>query len=84
MRIPLDQAILDQLSAFLADEISLDEFKDWLVDATWHLTPDDESSAARLAIRIKHRLAEHSSGYISDDALRQVLRPYSPQPVARA
>jgi hypothetical protein len=83
MSISLDRAIHDHLAAYLAGENTLDEFKDWLVGATWELTPDDNSVTAKLAIRIKHRLAEHSGGFISDDELKQSLQPCIYQPVAR-
>jgi len=83
MSISLDRAIHDHLAAYLAGETSLDEFKDWLVGATWEIAPNDESTTAKLAIRIKHRLAEHSGGYVSDDELKQLLRPYVQQPIAR-
>ncbi len=69
MQSSLDHDIQEQLIRYLAGDASLDGFKDWLVDVTWDVEQYG-SPASKLAIRIKHRLAEQSSGYCTEEELK--------------
>lgn len=64
-----------KLSEWFEGRISLDEFEDWLAAQSWdvHKSPDPET--ARLVYAIELRLAEHSSGHLSQDELRRELAP---------
>jgi hypothetical protein len=76
--------IQDHLARYLANETTLDEFKDWLVGATWDIEQRGDSESEDLTYEIKLRLAEHSGGYCTEDDLRRLLRPLavpSPMPV---
>lgn len=73
MEHPLERAIRAQLVSYLAGESSLDEFKAWLVSATWNPGFAEEPRANRLASRIRLALAEHSGGFSSDEELRHEL-----------
>ncbi|HET8524020.1 MAG TPA: hypothetical protein VFL82_12340 [Thermomicrobiales bacterium] len=75
MHIPLDLAIREQLNEYLIGNLTLDDFKDWLVGVSWDFPDGQQPTAARLAIRIKHRLAEQSSGYCSEEEMKELLRP---------
>ncbi len=58
-------AIQDQAISFLTGEISLPDFQDWLVGATWNVEERGEPHATDMAYDIKLALAEHSRGDIS-------------------
>ncbi len=64
-----------KLAAFLADEIDLVSFEDWIAQATWNIGHSEGSSAARLAHRIELVLSEFSSGHLDMPSLRAELRP---------
>lgn len=64
----------ERLARYLANEISLDEFEDWLVQASWDAHLDSEQPAQRLAYAIELKLAEFSSGHLREEELREELR----------
>ncbi len=74
MQSSLDLNLRDQLARYLTGDVSLDEFKDWLAAETWDLEQHG-NPASTLAIRVKHRLAEQSSGYCTEEDLKHMLRP---------
>jgi len=74
-----ESEIREQLARFLAGEIPLDEFEDWFVQRSWDAHLDSEQSAQKLAYAVELRLAEHSSGHLSEQELRQELRPFVQQ-----
>ncbi|MGH2616902.1 MAG: hypothetical protein ACRDJC_16845 [Thermomicrobiales bacterium] len=67
-------AIRDQIIALLTDEISLAEFQDWLVGATWDVEQHADPDAADLTYSSKLALAELSRGDIDQTAFREGLR----------
>jgi hypothetical protein len=73
MERSLEHALRERLAAYLAAEMKLDEFKSWLVTATWEIDQAQPSSGIRFANEIKLVLAEHSGGYRSDEELRDGL-----------
>jgi hypothetical protein len=75
MRSPLESAIRDQLAHYVTGQASLDEFKDWLLGATWTVDERAEPVAMDLTYDIQLSLAEHSSEGFSEAELRDRLRP---------
>ena len=73
MEHSLELAIQDRLRNYLNGDTSLDEFKTWLVGATWNSESGMEPTAARLASHIILVLAEHSGGYRTDAELLHEL-----------
>lgn len=67
----------DHLALFLAGDVSLDTFTDWLVGATWNRDTMGDAAASQLAYSIEFVLAEHSSGFLSEDELRSELQQFS-------
>lgn len=74
MQSPLERAMRERLAAYLADETPLDEFKDWLVGATWDVDEVGDPASVDLTYAIKSALAEQSSGIVSEAAMRAELR----------
>jgi hypothetical protein len=72
--VPLELALREHLADYLAGAVTLDEFKDWLVGATWDVDECGDSTAIELAYEIKLALAEHSGGHATDEELRAALR----------
>ena len=72
MERSLEFAIHERLTAYLAAETSIDDFKSWIVAATWN-SDQTQSPGIRFANEIKLLLAEHSSGFRSDEELRDSL-----------
>lgn len=72
MQPTLQLEILEQLTAYLADENTLDTFESWFVPASWRLN-DDAGPAYDLASAIELALAEHSAGHANEDELRRLL-----------
>lgn len=81
MRSPLESAIRDRLTHYLAGQASLDEFKDWLLGATWNVDDRDEPVAMDLTYDIQLLLAEYSSEGFPEADLRHQLRPLLKVPV---
>ncbi len=72
-----DSEIRDRLASFLEGKLSQDDFEDWLVQNTWNMHKDADEAAVKLAHAIELRLAEHSSGHLTDDELRRELLPFA-------
>jgi hypothetical protein len=68
-----ENQIRERVARYLVGEISLDELEDWLVERSWNMHRDSDEAAQKLAAAIELRLAEHSSGHLSDDGLRKEL-----------
>jgi hypothetical protein len=73
MQSPLEIEIGDHLAAFLDNQETLDDFKDWLVGVTWGIDFSEPQRVVELTYAIKHELADHSSNLIDDDELRKAL-----------
>lgn len=59
---------------YLFAEISLDDFTDWLVSATWNIDAEQDAEASSLAFSIERALAEASSGLLTPSELHTALR----------
>lgn len=65
------------LAAFLAHKVSLGSFEDWFVQQSWDMHQDSEPNAQKVAASIELRLAEYTSGHLTEDELREELRPFA-------
>ena len=70
--------------AFLADELSLDRFEDWLVQSSWDMHLDSPPAAVDLVAAIELPLSEYSSGHHDQSELRNQLRQISSYTVVSA
>lgn len=77
----LTSAIRDHIAALLTDQISLFEFQDWLVGATWDIEQHADPDATDLAYSSKLALAELSRGDISQSMFRKRMRELVGLPV---
>jgi hypothetical protein len=62
--------IRERVIAFLAGDLPLPEFQEWLVANTWDVEEHGDPHATDVTYEIKLALAEHSRGDISGDELR--------------
>ncbi len=70
----IDEAQLRlHLIKLIEGKLTLDEFEDQFVSASWNMHQDSSTSATALASAVELRLAEHSSGHLSESELRKEL-----------
>ena len=72
-----EHQIRERLARYLRNEISLDQFEDWLVQRSWDMHLDSDAAAQKLASAIELRFAEHSSGHLDEVELRDELRSFA-------
>jgi hypothetical protein len=75
MRPSLDIEIREKLASYLAGEISLADFEDWFVPASWNVVPSGNQAAANLVYEIEIWLAEFSDGFWREEELKNSLQP---------
>jgi len=73
MEHSLERAVRSQLVSYLAGDVSLDDFKAWLVSVTWSLDVGQQPKPSRLVSQIKLVLAEHSGGFRTDEEMQHEL-----------
>jgi hypothetical protein len=78
----LTSSIHCRIVTLLADQISLFDFQDWLVGATWDVEQHADSEATDLTYSSKLALAELSRCDISQAAFRERMRDLLAAPVA--
>ena len=71
----LDIEIRKQLLRYLTDEMSLQDFRDWFISATWNVERTGNIIAQEVAHEIELRFAEFSNGHWAEQELRRKLRP---------
>lgn len=69
-----ENQIRQSLIRYLRNEISLDQFEDWLAQHSWNMHLDSDSASQKLAAAIELRLAEHSSDHLRECEMREELR----------
>jgi len=84
MSTSLDARIHEHIERYLGRSISLSEFEDWLVPATWDVRHSEDASAGHVSAQILLHLAEHSDGWLSEAELRQRLREMLAVPSPRS
>jgi len=57
---------------WLAGRISLAQFEDWFVPATWNIAGSD--NLVNLVDEIELNLSEYSGGYLSKEQIREVMQ----------
>jgi hypothetical protein len=65
--------IRSRISDWLDGEISLSEFEDWFVPATWNIHKGNDPEAEELTDEIELSLSEYSGEYLSLDQLKDKL-----------
>jgi hypothetical protein len=73
----LASAIRNHLIAYLAGGLSLYEFTDWFVGASWNIDLSVSPDAYDLAAGIELALSEASSGLLSPEELDEELGKFS-------
>jgi hypothetical protein len=77
MKTKIDLEIYNQLVRYLAQEITLEQFRDWFDASTWNIEQSGANQdALDLSAEIELRLAEFSSGHWSENELRSRLLPF--------
>jgi hypothetical protein len=66
--------IQDRLFQYLARQITLNDFEDWLARESWNMHLDSDEAAQALVGAIELRLAEYSADHLTDDALERELK----------
>lgn len=69
----LADEVVARLRDYLAGRQTLDEFEDWLVVKSWNMHRDSPPDAQEAVGAVELALAEHSSGHLSDEQLRDRL-----------
>ncbi|HEY4904751.1 MAG TPA: hypothetical protein VIH89_14855 [Candidatus Sulfotelmatobacter sp.] len=72
-----ESQIREKLGRYLRRDLSLDQFEDWIASQSWNMHKDSSDVAQKLASEIELRLAEHSSGHLSEASLRDELRQFA-------
>lgn len=70
----LETSIRQQLKRHLAGELTLAEFTDWFVSASWGVEPQVDSGASHLTYAIELALAERTDNVLTADELTATLR----------
>jgi hypothetical protein len=78
-----ESQIREKLGRYLRRDLSLDRFEDWIAGQSWNMHRDSSDPAQALASAIELRLAEHSSGHLSESDLREELRQFANPPVVQ-
>ena len=84
MNEPSDFGIGERLTGFLTGTLSLAEFREWFAHALWDIERSGSDDEIELAYLIKNRLAESSSGYVTEDQLKETFRPLVDRELAPA
>jgi hypothetical protein len=78
-----ENEIRNQLASYLASDIPVEEFEDWIAQRTWNIHQSGDRTAEQLAYAIEAKLAEFSGGHIEETSLRRDLSPlvtdYTPE-----
>lgn len=69
----MNREIRAWLARYLRSEISLREFQDWFVPATWDVDAAEDAATRELAADVDLRLAEFTNGHLTEQQLRSRL-----------
>jgi hypothetical protein len=75
MEYSLGIEIRDKLASYLVGEISLHDFEDWFVPASWNVAQSKKQADINLVYEIELWIAEFSDGFWNENELRNYLRP---------
>ena len=68
--------IRERLASYLANEIPVEDFEDFVAQRTWNIHQSGEEHAKSLAYAIEAKLGEYSGGHINEQTLRNELSPF--------
>jgi len=68
--------IRNKLIEYLSSRKTLDDFQAWFIPEIWDIEREDDPELHNLVYSIELRLAEYSSGHLSEEELRQELIPF--------
>ena len=71
-----------QLSRYLNNATTLEEFRDWFDDETWGLAAEPDSLVRQIAGEIELRIAEFTNGHLTEQELRRLLRSLASDSIA--
>lgn len=74
MNLSLDNEIRDKLASYLLGEVSLDDFEDWFVSASWNVNQSKNQAAINMVYETELYLSEFSDAFRSEDELKNLLR----------
>jgi hypothetical protein len=80
METPLETAIRRRLNWLVTGQLSIRDFADWFIPATWDVESCGDESLGRLSFSVLHRLNEWSLSVLDDHDLVDLLRPYAEPP----
>jgi hypothetical protein len=75
----LEREIVAHLQDYLSGTIDLDQFKDWLIAATWPVEREVDPMAMSLAYEIQMVLADYPNEVSTESELRETLLALLPQ-----
>ena len=75
MNPSLDNDIRVKLASYLSGKISLEEFEDWFVSASWNVDKSENQVAINMVYEIELWISEYSDGFLDEDELKMLLRP---------
>ena len=82
MMTALTREIYAKASEFVDGKVSLRQFEEWFVPATWSVHRANDQVAESLADEIDLSISEHTDGLLSIDELRlefaNTIRPFAP------
>ena len=62
-----------RLADWISGKVSLADFEDWFVPATWNIQKAGDEDVESLVDEIELNLSEYSGGYLSKQQLRDVM-----------
>lgn len=80
MNQPTISDLQAHLTQYLNNTTTLKQFRAWFDQETWGLAAKSDSHTRRLAGEIELRLAELTSGHLTEDELRKLLSAVVPDP----
>lgn len=69
----VESKLREEIIALVEGKLSLDEFEDRFVADSWNMHQVDSPSSVALASAVELRLAEHSSGHLSESDMKAEL-----------
>jgi len=70
----LDLQIRTWISDYLSSRITLRDFQERFIPATWEIEQADDDATRPLAYEIQHKLNEFTSGHLPESELRDEFR----------
>ena len=72
----LDTDIRNRLAEYLRGETTLRSFQEWFIRETWDIQNLAPQHILDLVYSIKLKLAEYTSGHLTENEVRETLRQY--------